>query len=156
MSRILPTPLVFISGYVNTENVFYCLTVIQLDLTLVNFFLSVHYNARGVPLSAFLSTMFLSLSRDNSFSARLSLCDKLSLACGVLQARIWLLVERFLRSRKVGLVVPNLVLRASPLPFSSFAPGVKMRDPGNEVGWYPVWLDMEGMRFISLPAIHVL
>ena len=37
----------FISGYVNTENVFYCLTVIQLDLTLVNFFLSVHYNACG-------------------------------------------------------------------------------------------------------------
>ena len=26
MSRILPTPLVFISGYVNTENVFYCLS----------------------------------------------------------------------------------------------------------------------------------
>ena len=27
MSRILPTPLVFISGYANTENVFYCLNV---------------------------------------------------------------------------------------------------------------------------------
>ena len=27
MSRILPTPLVFISGYANTENVFYCLIV---------------------------------------------------------------------------------------------------------------------------------
>jgi len=27
MSRILPAPLVFISGYANTENVFYCLTV---------------------------------------------------------------------------------------------------------------------------------
>ena len=25
LSRILPTPLVFISGYANTENVFYCL-----------------------------------------------------------------------------------------------------------------------------------
>ena len=27
MSRILPTPLVFISGYANTENVFYCLNI---------------------------------------------------------------------------------------------------------------------------------
>ena len=27
MSRILPTLLVFISGYANTENVFYCLNV---------------------------------------------------------------------------------------------------------------------------------
>ena len=30
MSRILPTPLVFISGYANTENVFYCLNTIKL------------------------------------------------------------------------------------------------------------------------------
>ena len=29
MSRILPTLLVFISGYVNTENVFYCLIILQ-------------------------------------------------------------------------------------------------------------------------------
>ena len=28
MSRILPTPLVFISGYANTENVFYCLIIV--------------------------------------------------------------------------------------------------------------------------------
>ena len=27
LSRILPTPLVFISGYANTENVFYCLII---------------------------------------------------------------------------------------------------------------------------------
>ena len=27
LSRILPTPLVFISGYANTENVFYCLSI---------------------------------------------------------------------------------------------------------------------------------
>ena len=27
LSRILPTPLVFISGYANTENVFYCLNI---------------------------------------------------------------------------------------------------------------------------------
>ena len=29
LSRILPAPLVFISGYANTENVFYCLNSIQ-------------------------------------------------------------------------------------------------------------------------------
>ena len=28
LSRILPTPLVFISGYANTENVFYCLNIV--------------------------------------------------------------------------------------------------------------------------------
>jgi len=32
MSRILPTPLVFISGYANTENVFYCLTSLKVFL----------------------------------------------------------------------------------------------------------------------------
>ena len=29
LSSILPTPLVFISGYANTENVFYCLNIIE-------------------------------------------------------------------------------------------------------------------------------
>ena len=32
MSRILPTPLMFISGYANTENVFYCLIVVDLGV----------------------------------------------------------------------------------------------------------------------------
>ena len=30
LSRILQTPLVFISGYANTENVFYCLNITPL------------------------------------------------------------------------------------------------------------------------------
>ena len=34
MSRILPTPLVFISGYANTENVFYCLSIKPVDRSL--------------------------------------------------------------------------------------------------------------------------
>ena len=35
MSRILPTPLVFISGYANTENVFYCLNLNQVQKTIL-------------------------------------------------------------------------------------------------------------------------
>ena len=31
LSPILPTPLVFISGYANTENVFYCLIIFVAD-----------------------------------------------------------------------------------------------------------------------------
>ena len=32
MSLILPTPLVFISGYANTQNVFYCLNIYTLNV----------------------------------------------------------------------------------------------------------------------------
>ena len=35
VGRILPTPLVFISGYANMENVFYCLNVLRLVLQIV-------------------------------------------------------------------------------------------------------------------------
>ena len=40
LSRILPTPLVFISGYTNPENVFYCLTTNH-AITYTN-----HYNVK--------------------------------------------------------------------------------------------------------------
>ena len=36
LSRILPTPLVFISGYANTENVFYCWNITRLFNDLLN------------------------------------------------------------------------------------------------------------------------
>ena len=40
IGRILPTPLVFISAYANTENVFYCLTTNH-AITYTN-----HYNVK--------------------------------------------------------------------------------------------------------------
>ena len=45
LSRILPTPLVFISGYANTENVFYCLNIARLaDLLFIVVIYRVHFH----------------------------------------------------------------------------------------------------------------
>ena len=56
MSRILPTPLVFISGYANTENVFYCLNLTSKSSTTRKFD-NIHFTNVAMHLFSYRSQM---------------------------------------------------------------------------------------------------
>ena len=61
MSRILPTPLLFISGYANTEKVFYCLIEIRNRLNRNKFNLNVGVRQPTFPCFCLFLVFFLVL-----------------------------------------------------------------------------------------------